>query len=329
MTMQNSIKKLFFSSLFLMSCYSSAFSNDYLTSYRIDGIEKLQKQMDLELSSSQYWNNYLKNIDTHFGYIESYSNILACDKSQSSLSLYILDSNNTYSLQKTYSAYTGKIKGDKRREGDLKTPVGIYNIVKKLSKVDSFYGPMAFVTSYPNIYDKYQGKNGSGIWIHGLPTTQERDEFTKGCIAIKNDNIECLNRNIEIDKTILIIDENIVNKNVLKQDLSTVLAELYRWRYTWLYNDIHEYLAFYTDTFVRNDGMKLKTFKSYKTRVFAKNETKTILFKNINVIPYPDANNMYKITFMENYKSNTFSFQGNKILIVKMDNNKMKIITEK
>ncbi|CAI6147276.1 MAG: hypothetical protein SPLUMA1_SPLUMAMAG1_01934 [uncultured Sulfurimonas sp.] len=60
---------------------------------------------------------------------------------------------------------------DKIREGDLRTPIGVYKLVKKLSKVDSFYGPLAFATSYPNSYDKYLGKNGSGIWIHGLPLT--------------------------------------------------------------------------------------------------------------------------------------------------------------
>ena len=65
---------------------------------------------------------------------------------------------------------------------------------------------MAFVTSYPNSYDKYRGKNGYGIWIHGLPTEQEREEFTTGCIAIKNSNIESLEENIDIDKTIYIIN---------------------------------------------------------------------------------------------------------------------------
>ena len=30
-------------------------------------------------------------------------------------------------------------------------------------------GQLAFVLSYPNTYDKVQGKNGHGIWIHGSP----------------------------------------------------------------------------------------------------------------------------------------------------------------
>jgi len=327
--MQNKIYTKVFLSLLILGLFSSVFAKDLLTQYRNNGIQNIEKVMDLELTHQEYWKSYLSHVDTTFGYIESYSNILACDKSKSTLSLYRRDVNNTYNLTKKYSAFTGKIKGDKLKEGDLKTPVGIYNIVKKISNVAPFYGPMAFVTSYPNIYDKYRGKDGSGIWIHGLPTKQERDDYTKGCIAIKNKNIECLDKNINIEKTILIIDENVVNKNVSKKDLANVLSQLYKWRYTWLYNDITSYLSFYDASFVRNDSMTLSKFTKYKTRVFAKNENKVIIFNDINVIPYPDSNNMYKITFLENYKSDTFTFKGNKVLIVKLHQDKITIITEK
>jgi len=273
---------------------------------------------------------YLKNKDTKFGYIESYTNILLCDKSKSELLIYSKDANNTYQLRKEYSAFTGKLKGDKKREGDLKTPIGVYDIVKKISKVDSFYGPMAFVTSYPNLYDKYEGKTGQGIWIHGLPTNQERDAFTKGCIAIKNKSIECMNRNIDIKKTVLIIRENSNDDtNPSKETLAKLLSELYAWRYAWLYNETDKYLNFYAPKFKRYDGMNLRRFKKYKTRVFNKHETKSIIFRNINIVSYPNIKNVYRVTFNEDYKSKSFSFKGRKILIVKLQDNELNIITEK
>ncbi|SFV63848.1 putative periplasmic protein [hydrothermal vent metagenome] len=285
--------------------------------------------MDADLANQKYWNSYIQDIDTSFGYIESYKNILACDKSNSTLTLYTKDMNKSFVNIKGYSAFTGEAKGDKVREGDLKTPIGIYKLVKKLSKVDSFYGPMAFVTSYPNSYDKYRGHNGSGIWIHGLPLAQERDSYTKGCIAINNQSIECLDRHMNIEETILIISEETQQKNISKESLSNILAQLYAWRYAWLYNDITAYLDFYDDSFLRFDGMNLNNFTQYKTRVFNKNETKTILFNGINVIPYPGTNDMYKVTFSEIYKSSSFSFTGNKVLILKLQDSKIKIITEK
>ncbi|MDA7817726.1 L,D-transpeptidase family protein [Sulfurimonas sp.] len=312
--------------------YSSLFSSDILTSYRLNGIAELEKTMDKELTSIEYWDSVIKDKDTSFGYLESYSNILTCNKEKSTLNLYSINEKDNFNFRKEYSAYTGKRKGDKVKEGDLKTPIGIYNITQRLSKdtkLDPFYGPLAFVTSYPNTYDTYRGKNGSGIWIHGLPIKQDRDEFTRGCIAINNQNIECLNKNIDISKTLLIINSSEVKKDTSKVMMSSILSQLYNWRYAWLYNDIDSYLKFYSDKFVRNDGMNIKTFTTYKSRVFKKIEKKTIIFKDINIVPYPNSENVYQITFKEFYKSNTFEFSGNKILIVTMHDNVMKILTEK
>ncbi len=325
--MQNKVLFSLIKITLLVTLSNSLFA-DTLTQYRKYGLKNIQKQMDNDLRHHEYWDNYIEEIDTSFGYIESYENILTCDKSLSTLSLYMKDEDQHYKLKKSYSAFTGKIKGDKITEGDLKTPVGIYNLTKKLSKVDSFYGPMAFVTSYPNTYDTYRGKNGSGIWIHGLPTEQERDSFTKGCIAINNSSIECLDRNIDINKTILIINEDKVKKDVSKESYSDVLSQLYAWRYAWIYNNLEDYLEFYDTSFKRFDGVNFENFSRYKRRIFKKREQKTIIFTHINVIPYPNSENLFKVTFFEKYHSSSFSFNGNKVLILKLENSKIKIITE-
>lgn len=305
-------------------------ANELLTNYRINGIKDIEKQMDLELTRISYWDEYLKNKDLKFGYIENYSSILTCNKEKSILSLYKQNENNQFKFQKNYDAFTGKERGDKVKEGDLKTPDGIYDITKKISKLDSFYGPLAFVTSYPNAYDTYKGKNGSGIWIHGLPTQQERDEFTKGCIAINNSQIECLDKRIDIDKTLVIISESEIQKEITKEKLASILTQLYQWRFNWIYDDINGYLAFYSPDFVRNDGMNFEDFKKYKTRVFAKDEKKTIILTNINILPYPNLENIYQITFKEFYESESFKFIGNKTLMVKLsENNVIQIFTEK
>jgi len=324
--MQN--KNIFSILVFVTLLSFPLFSSDVLTQYRLHGIDNIEKQLDADLAKIEYWNQYLQNKDTSFGYIESYANVLICDKSLAKLTLYKQDLNSTYYVKKEYNAFTGEAKGDKYREGDLKTPIGIYDLTKKITKVDSFYGPMAFVTSYPNLYDKYKGKNGSGIWIHGLPTEQERDEFTKGCIAINNKNIKCLDKNIDIRNTLLIINESITTQEISKTTLSKLLAQLYSWRFAWIYSDTEAYLNFYTAEFRRFDGMNKEAFVKYKTRVFNKQEDKKIIFKDINIIPYPNEEDTYRISFEEIYKSDSFSFTGNKVLIVKLINNKLQIITE-
>lgn len=303
-----------------------------LDQYRLNGIDGIEKQFDLDLTKKEYWDQVLKNKDTRFGYSEQYNSFLICDKNSSTLTFYKEDENNTFIKKRQYDAFTGKVNGDKQKEGDLKTPVGVYEINDRLSKdtkLDPFYGPLAFVTSYPNLYDKMRGKNGSGIWLHGLPINQERDDFTKGCIAIDNKSIECLDRNIKIDTTALIIYPA-KPKLTSKEKLSEILSQLYDWRYAWLYNDIDKYLSYYADDFTRFDGMNIDTFKSYKTRVFNKTEKKTIMFSDINVIAYPDSENIFQITFKEYYKSRSFEFSGDKILLVRLnDMNKLEIFIEK
>ncbi|NPA58919.1 MAG: hypothetical protein GXO30_00420, partial [Epsilonproteobacteria bacterium] len=121
--------------LLLIFLISLSLYSDILTMYRENGIKNIEKQLDLELSKKEYWSKFLQDKDTTFGYIESYTDILVCNKSKSTLSLYTKNSDKKYSKQNSYNAFTGKVKGDKKTEGDLKTPIGIYNLTKKLSNV--------------------------------------------------------------------------------------------------------------------------------------------------------------------------------------------------
>jgi murein L,D-transpeptidase YafK len=307
-------------------------ANAILESYRLNGIFAIEKKLDLELTKEDYWDGVLKEKDTRFGYSELYTSFLVCDKNNSTLTIFKQDENATYKKKKVYNAFTGEVNGDKQREGDLKTPVGIYQIKDRLSKetkLDPFYGPLAFVTNYPNLYDSMRDKSGSGIWLHGLPINQDRDDFTKGCIAIDNTSIECLDRNINIDKTVLVIYPN-NPKYTSKEKLSKILSQLYDWRYAWIYDELEKYLSYYADDFKRFDGMRIDEFKRYKTRVFAKVEKKTIIFSNISIIAYPDTQNVYQITFREYYKSRSFEFNGDKTLLVRLDDtNKIHIFIEK
>lgn len=317
--------------LFLLVLLHSAFAEDiFLDYYKNHGINGIEPMFDMALTQHEYWKDVTKKEDISLGYIEKYDSVLVCDKTSSTLSLYQRDPNDKWKKITTYNAFTGKNKGDKQNEGDLKTPVGIYQLVKKLSKVDSFYGPMAFVTSYPNLYDRYLGKDGHGIWIHGLPLNQERDEYTKGCIAIDNKNLYCLDKDINLDSSVLIIYEDFhSHQPIEKQTYNAILAQLYKWLYAWKYNQFDDYIAFYDKDFKRYDGKNYEEFKRYKKRIFGKNENKTINFTKINIIPYPGHPGVFQITFFEKYKSDSFRFAGNKELLVKYNNGKISIFSEK
>jgi len=128
----------------------------------------------------------------------------------------------------------------------------------------------------------------------------------------------------------LIISDEKTKTNISKKALAQILSQLFLWRYTWLYNDTNGYLSFYSSDFIRDDGMKYDAFVTYKKRVFSKAEKKTILFSDINVVPYPNTPDVYQITFKELYSSATYQFNGEKILMARLTkDNKMKIFTEK
>jgi len=315
------VKALFVSLL----AATTLLSSEVLTLYKSGG----KKLLDSQMNTPSYWSGTLFNKDLRFGYFERAFSLLACSKEKGSLELYTPDAQKRFSLKKRYSAFTGKNAGDKRVEGDLKTPIGIYTLTEKKRRVDPFYGPMAFVTSYPNLYDRIRGKNGDGIWVHGVPLSGSRDPFTKGCIAINNNDLIQLDQTINPSNTLLIIDSSL-KQWVKPAAYSAILAGLYQWKYAWTYNDLDSYISNYDASFKRYDGMSFSQFKAYKERIFSKNETKNITLNSLNIIPYPgEKQNLFWVTFNQLYVSESHRFEGEKSLLIRLNaNQSISILTE-
>ena len=84
-------------------------------------------------------------------------------------------------------------EGHKEFEGDGKTPEGVYYIDRR-NPNSQFH--LSLGISYPNRADyanaTAQGRDpGGDIFIHGTPRDQlGRDDWTAGCIAVTNDEME-------------------------------------------------------------------------------------------------------------------------------------------
>lgn len=301
---------------------------DLVDIYRSQGLEAVKIELEKQLTKKEYWKKYLKDKNVDFGYYESKKYLLFAQKDAKEIALYKIGKND-YDLILRDSVIVGEKEGDKQIEGDLKTPTGAYELTKKLTSVDQFYGPLALVTNYPNTFDKTQNKNGHGIWIHGMPLNEEREEFTKGCIALDNPKLEELDESFDYTKSILLIsDENL--KKVSKEQMSLILSSIYKWRDAWKKSDLEGYLNFYSENFRRHDGMDINQFKNYKQRIFSKKEDKKIEFKNINIVPYPNSLNkqMFKVLMDEDYKTKYYTFNGRKELYIELKDNKIKILAE-
>lgn len=313
--------------IFLLLCLN-LYAKDFVSIYRLEGINSVEKEIENVLKDIDYWKTYLQDKNVDYGYYEFKKYILLAQKKQSEISLFQKEGND-YKLVIKDSVIVGENDGDKYTQGDKRTPIGTYDLLQKKSDVDRFYGPFALVTSYPNIYDRSLNKDGSGIWIHGMPYDTDREKFTKGCIALDNSKLENLEKNLQLEKTVLITSNDELKKST-KDEMALILSSIFKWKEAWKNSDINTYLSYYSNDFKRADKSGFDLFKEQKKSIFAKNEQKTIKFSNIDVSPYPNSfgKNMFKATMDEEYLSPAIKFYGKKELFLEIVSGQVKILSE-
>lgn len=289
----------------------------------------LKPPTEKDLISRDFWMKQLKDIDVQFGYYEEVESLIICEKEKKRCDIY-KNSKEGPKFIKTHDVIMGK-SGDKVKRGDLKTPIGVYEITKRFKPTNNFYGPLAFSLSYPNTYDTLRGKNGDGIWIHGSPMDgKDRDDLSKGCVVLDNGDIKTLDTQINAESALVIIGETKLPK-MAKESVASILSEVYKWQHAWKINDINAYLNFYSNDFKKSDGSGKKQFSTMKQSIFAKKESKTIVFDNVTIAPYPtmDDRKLFKISFFQTYKSPSFASKGEKELYVELNGDKISILAEK
>lgn len=121
------------------------------------------------------------------------SHAIVVDAGRSRLYLFRNDGGSPH-LVADYYVVQGQAGTDKFREGDKRTPLGVYLITSSLSKdkLIDLYGAGAFPLNYPNDWDRLRGRKGSGIWLHGTQSdTFARPPLaSKGCIVLSNQDLE-------------------------------------------------------------------------------------------------------------------------------------------
>ena len=121
--------------------------------------------------------------------------------------------NDSKTLKKYHVAFGANPKGHKLQEGDERTPEGKY-ILDYKNERSSFY--KAIHISYPNDEDKKRAKEkgirpGGQIMIHGqkngfgwLSFIVQRFNWTDGCIALSNGNMDEIWDAVEVGTPIII-----------------------------------------------------------------------------------------------------------------------------
>lgn len=206
---------------------------------------------------------------------------------------------------------------EKIREGDNRTPIGIYQINHFIprEKLQEFYGEGAFPLNYPNAWDRRMGKTGSGIWIHGVPKTlfSRPPLASNGCVVVSNQDVWKLKKLISEEEhtqkiTMLITDEvEWVSPEILLQQGQSLEKALESWRSDWSSLDTVKYLSHYAADFSSGDGMNLEAWRAYKTKVNATKKNINVTIKQVALFRYPKTTNLYLVRFLQQYQSNNLS----------------------
>lgn len=254
------------------------------------------------------------------------------DAQRSRLYLYE-NATGTPKLIDDYYVTQGKFGVEKMREGDKKTPIGVYQVVGNLprEKLGDFYGSGAFPINYPNDYDRRLGRNGHGIWLHGTPsdTYSRPPKASDGCVVLANPDLDRLAPYLQVGLTPVIIAQNVewVSPDAWQQERKAMLSAFEGWRLDWESRDGDRYAKHYSRNF-NADGTDYTAWTTQKRAVNAGKSWISVSADKLTMFRYPGKEDMVVVTFRQDYKSNNLNNTMMKRQYWQKEDGRWKIIYE-
>lgn len=211
-----------------------------------------------------------------------------------------------------YYISTGKGGSVKLRLGDQKTPIGVYQVTSRMpqKKLSDFYGSGAFPINYPNEWDKRQGRNGHGIWLHGTPsdTYSRPPRASDGCVVLTNGDLVALTKHLQIGLTPVIISEQVewLSVDEWEAERQAFRSALDRWRADWESLDTARYLEHYARGF-GSGGQNLDAWSRHKRQVNGGKTWVKVGLSNVSLFRSPGKEELMVVTFDQDYRSSNLS----------------------
>jgi murein L,D-transpeptidase YafK len=231
-------------------------------------------------------------------------NVLVVDAKRSRLYVYENHGGELKFLTDYYISQ-GKLGVDKFREGDQKTPLGVYYITANLpgAKLPDFYGPGALPLSYPNEWDRLNGRGGSGIWLHGTPSNSySRPPLSSdGCVVLTNPDLVKLTQSVEVGKTPVVISSQIEFVNRARHAMERVQTNnmVEEWRRDLENLDSARLLAHYSSRFKSEHGETLQTWFAKQGKPNSRGRKISIGLRDVSLFRYPAREEIIVATFTQ------------------------------
>lgn len=231
-----------------------------------------------------------------------------------------------------YYISSGKKGAEKSSEGDQRTPLGVYYVKNSLpkSKLTDFYGSGAFPLSYPNEWDRKQGRDGHGIWLHGTPsdTYSRPPRASNGCVVLSNEDLDSLSKVLQAGVTPVIITNQMDWSNEQDQaERAELLQAIEQWRTDWASLNTEAYLTHYARDFSSN-GADFSAWSQQKKQVNSGKTWIKVNISNFSIFTYPNEPNLVVVNFDQDYTSNNLADRMKKRQYWIKRNNRWQIVYE-
>ena len=273
--------------------------------------------------------------DTLVAPAPSTDRLIYADLSRSRMYLYRVDSDGVVSLASDLYMTMGLKGAGKEREGDKRTPVGVYHITSYIpgSQLEDRYGPGALPISYPNSLDRSLKRTGHGIWIHGTESDYQNraPKASDGCLSLNNGDFLDLAGMISGHGRIPVIidtDPEWVQPHALKTTRMQLSEALENWRQDWESNDTAKFLLHYSRSEFSTADQDYRGFVRRKTSIGRSQTFVKVEISDIEIYGYPGHDGVYVADFTQKFESNLFSGTTRKTLHWRLIDGHWRIIHE-
>lgn len=242
---------------------------------------------------------------------EDQKHLIVADMTRSRLYLFAQQNGQLKLLDDKYISQ-GKQGYGKEREGDQRTPIGVYqttSIIPK-EKLDDFYGAGALPINYPNDFDKRLGRTGHGIWLHGVPSdTYSRTPLASdGCVVLSNPHMAKLMQTVAPRGTPVLITKKIdwVSTEQIEKERDSLKGALEAWRSDWESREHLRYARHYDQDF-KSDNMTRHDWLARKQLVNQNKNWIKVQLDGLSMFKYPGQEQLAVVDFIQNYSSSNLN----------------------